>query len=118
MDTTASIPMATRMPKRKPRKLAEKKSAAAQGGRAGKKDGPKTTERVKSTIVMDRDLDFLLGSIAHHQDMERSELAVSLIERGLRDHYGPLYEALRPFTVKMADKASRDDSGVEEDRTR
>ena len=58
-----------------------RKSAAADGGRSGKKEGPKTTDRVKSTIVMSRDLDFLLGSTAHHQDMERSELAVILISK-------------------------------------
>lgn len=44
----------------------------------------KPGKRVKTTIVMDADLDFRLGANAEFQKTDRSSLAARLIDQGLR----------------------------------
>lgn len=92
---------------------AKPKARKTKGSKSVKTDPAKN---VKATIVMSRKLDFLLSTIASYRDMERSELAASLIEAGLRENHGHLYYALRQFEPEKAVKAKPDASGDTTDR--
>lgn len=87
-----------------------------QVSRSGKTDRPKDGHRVKKTIVMDRKLESLLMAIASFQDMDASELAAILIDRGLRERHPKLYDALCPFEPKIARRAKPDASVDTTDR--
>jgi hypothetical protein len=92
------------------------KRGKAQGGRSAKTDRLKSATAVKATIVMDQKLHCLLSSIATFQGMNGSELAVKLIDRGLKASYSDLYEALQPFNPKSSKRAKADASGDTTDR--
>jgi hypothetical protein len=88
------------------------KDRQRQKARSAKTDRPKDGSTVKATIVMDRKLHCLLSSIARFQDMDGSELAVELIEKGLKgDRYAGFVQALDPFTPKVRKKAKADGPG-------
>jgi hypothetical protein len=82
--------------------------------KAGKADRPKAGTTVKSTIVLDRKLDFLLSSVASYRDINRSTLAADLIERGLKQHHEKVYAALCNLNPEKARKGK---SAEEEDRS-
>jgi hypothetical protein len=88
------------------------RSRKRQSPKSGKTDRPKAAGTVKATIVMSRNLDFLLSSIASYRGVDRSTLAASLIDKGLRNDQGELYRALSSFHPEKAGKASRDASGA------
>jgi hypothetical protein len=62
----------------------EAKTSSRQKRVTAPKQRQKTGDRVKTTIVMDSDLDFRLGANAEFQKMDRSSLAAKLIDQGLR----------------------------------
>jgi hypothetical protein len=78
-----------------------RRSRKPHGRTSARADKLKDDSRVKATIVMDRKLHWLLSSIAGNQGMDGSELAASLIERGLRERHSRLYEALADFEPKV-----------------
>jgi hypothetical protein len=82
-------------------------SARGQGRKSRKADRSKSDDTVKATIVMDRKLHWVLSSIAGNQGMDGSELAASLIERGLRERHSKLYENLSLFEVKSPPKKEK-----------
>jgi hypothetical protein len=92
-------------------------AAKPQRRKSTKPDKPKSSDRVKATIVMDRQLHCMLSSIAGFQGMDGSELAELLIDRGLRDRHKDQYEALKQFEAKPPRKAKPDASGDSTDRT-
>jgi hypothetical protein len=89
------------------------KARKTKGAKSVKTD---PTKNVKATIVMSRKLDFLLSSIASYRDLDRSELAVSLIEFGIREKHGHLYSILKGLEPEKSSKARADDSGEITDR--
>jgi hypothetical protein len=92
-----------------------KKTRKAQGRTSTKADRQKDDGRVKATIVMDRKLHCLLSSIATFQDMDGSELAALLIDRGLKERHRELYDALYVFEPKVAKRAKPDAQGTEKE---
>jgi hypothetical protein len=112
-ETTA---VAKNPPKRKPRpvsitttaEMEAKKAAKLEAKKAARLEARKSRDAVKATIVMARDLDFLLGSTADYMGIDRSTLACKFIMRGLKKDHRELFDALLPFT-KLAEEASADD---------
>jgi hypothetical protein len=100
----------TKAPVRKSRQTVVKK--------ADGKEEKISDSTVKATVVMSRDLDFILGAVAGHQDMNRSELAVKLIRKGLKTDHPALYTALLKFTKlsDQSDKANGEESSGDNDR--
>ena len=84
------IPTATRPSKR-------------QGSRQASQAGRKATDRIKSTIVMDAQVDFRLGAIAASLRVDRSALAAKLIDEGLRRY--ALDGVLRQFSDRQESSA-------------
>jgi hypothetical protein len=96
--------------------MATPRSRKRQGAKSRKTDQPKVAGTVKATIVMSRNLDFLLSSIASYRGVDRSTLAASLIDKGLRSDQGDLYRALSSFKPEKAGKASHDAPDANSDR--
>jgi len=92
------------------------RSRKAQGAKSAEPDRRTSESRVKKTIVMDRRLESLLIAIAGFQDMDASELAVKLIDAGLKRSHGDLYDALQPFKPKISRKSKADASVDTTDR--
>lgn len=66
---------------------------------AAKKLAPKSADRVKATIVMSPGVDFRLGAVAAHLQLDRSALAAKLIDEGLRRY--SLDSVLRQFADRQ-----------------
>lgn len=81
METTASVP------------------ARPQRRTAAPKQVRKSAVRVKATVVMDGSIDFRLGAIAAHLQVDRSALAAKLIDEGLRRY--ALDSVLRQFSDRQ-----------------
>ncbi len=64
-----------------------------------KKQAPKSADRVKATIVMSPGVDFRLGAVAAHLQLDRSALAAKLIDEGLRRY--SLDSVLRQFADRQ-----------------
>lgn len=66
---------------------------------AAKKQATKSADRVKATIVMSPGVDFRLGAVAAHLQLDRSALAAKLIDEGLRRY--SLDSVLRQFADRQ-----------------
>jgi hypothetical protein len=88
--------------------------ASRKAGRtAARKDKRKTAKpaktaredgRLKSTLLLPVDVDFMLGTIAASQNLDRSQFAAYLLDQGLRKY--DMYAALQPFVPKIQAKSS------------
>ncbi len=92
------------------------RSRKRQGAKSRKTDQPKAAGTVKATIVMSRDLDFLLTGIASYRGLDRSTLAARLIEQGLKKDQPDLFQALSSFKPERAVRVKPDASGESNDR--
>jgi hypothetical protein len=66
---------------------------------AAKAQARKSADRVKATIVMSPGVDFRLGAVAAHLQLDRSALAAKLIDEGLRRY--SLDSVLRQFADRQ-----------------
>jgi hypothetical protein len=87
----------------------------AKRAKSVKTDKPKDGRTVKATIVMDVKLHCLLSSIAPFLGLNCSELAVDLIERGLKERHEAMYNALDGFKPKVRKQAKPASSVVDND---
>jgi len=81
----------------------EAKASNRQKRASVPKQKQKPGDRVKTTIVMDSDLDFRLGANAEFQKLDRSTLAARLIDQGLRAL--KFDQHLRAFNDSASDSA-------------
>jgi hypothetical protein len=84
----------------KPRKRTTAQAPGRKPAKNVRDDG-----RIKSTLLLPRDLDFRLTTIAASVNLDRSQLAAQLLDQSLR-RYG-LDEALRRFAGSESAKATR-----------
>jgi hypothetical protein len=81
--------------------IAEPKARKRSAARADVRKPARKDGRVKSTILMDKQVDFRLTTIAASLGLDRSTLATQLIEAGLRRY--ALDAALREFAGATPD---------------
>ena len=81
------------------RKRPAARTAERKPAKTAREDG-----RLKSTLLLPVDVDFLLTTLAASQNLDRSQFAAKLLDQGMRNY--AMYEALRPFIPSVRAKSA------------